>query len=193
MPFPFDEYEEDDERMRRGAPMGYAQAANTAGSVAARPGYNPQQDANSAAYVKHERTPGDGKGPTPYSGMANPQGRSPMMPQRQMAQQPAAQASPVAQTAAAKPAGAAAGAASGSGGPMNPLVIAAALQYLDKRRDRGEMAKEGRQGIAQQYAASTGYPMYGVGAAKVRNAMNDENGEDYITEILKMREQRRGR
>ena len=75
---------------------------------------------------------------------------------------------------------------------MDPLMIAAALQYLDGRQKRSDMAEEGREGIAQQFAASTGFPMYGVQAAKTRDAMDEEGGASYIADILRMRAQRGG-
>ena len=75
---------------------------------------------------------------------------------------------------------------------MDPLMIAAALQYLDGRRNRSEMAEEGREGIAQSYASSLGFPQYGVQAAKTKDAMDEEGGASYIADILKMRAQRGG-
>jgi hypothetical protein len=198
MPNPYMQ-DEEDELGRRGEPAGYAQAANTAGNVAARPGFNPQMGTQA-------RAPGDGKGPQSYSGMQQPQdprAAASLSRAYGQSQQPAARPMPAQaqgnaygqqmQRPQAAQAAAPAAAAAKAGGGMNPMLMAAIAQYMQGQQQKGDIARQGQQQIAQRYAASTGYPQAGVAAANTRAEMDEAAGPDYITELLKMRAQRGGR
>lgn len=92
------------------------------------------------------------------------------------APQGVASAAPVA--AGAKTAGAAA-----AGIPIAAVVA----QYLDKQRQNALMAQQQRASIMGQQAAANGAPMYGVQAAQTRQAMDRNEGQDYLSQLLSRR------
>ena len=172
-----DPYMMDDEEDTQRGPLG-------GGAVAARPGFNPGMGAQT-------RAPGDGQGPQPYTSMTqDPRAQASVSRAYGQQQAPAAQAAPQATAQQAAPAAAAAKA----GGGMNPMLMGVIAQYMQGQSQKRQMGRDGQAQIAQQFAASTGYPQYGVQAAQQRAAMDDAAGPDYISEILKMQQQRgRGR
>lgn len=68
---------------------------------------------------------------------------------------------------------------------IGALPIAAVVaQYLDKQRQQNEARQGARQQLQQNYAASLGYPVAGVQAAKAKNEIDDIEGQNYLAQLL---------